>query len=90
MPWGPPLSGAGSAETEFLGAGGLVLGRGGTAPAGAVYRRAASVRRLAAQPGVLIVEVRVGFNRGGDDRFSRDRAPQEVVVVALLPEAAGP
>ena len=84
-PWGPALAGAGPAQTEFLSAGGHLLGRGGAAPPGTVYRRVASVRRRAGQPGVLIVEVRVGVARRSDDRVSRDLAPHEVLVVTLLP-----
>ena len=82
-PWGP-RAGAGSAETEFLSADGHVLGRDGGAPAGAVYRRVASVRSRAGQPEVLVVEVRVGFGPGSDVGVSRGVAPHEIVVVALL------
>lgn len=88
-PWGAP-TGAAAEETEFLDAGGEVLGRGGSAPPGAVYRRSASVRRRVAQPGVLIVEVRVGFGPGIDDRSSRGAAPHRVTVVTLLPAPERP
>ena len=56
----------------------------GGAPAGAVYRRVASVRSRAGQPEVLVVEVRVGFGPGSDVGVSRGVAPHEIVVVALL------
>ena len=88
-PWGAP-TGSAPDETEFLDAGGDVLGRGGAAPSGAVYQRSASVRRRPAQPGILIVEVRVGFGPGIDARGSRGAAPHEVVVVTLLPASGGP
>lgn len=88
-PWGAP-TGAVPDENEFLDAGGEVLGRGAVPPAGAVYRRTSSVRRRAAQPGVLIAEVRVGFGPGIGRRNSRDASPHEVVLVALLPVTEGP
>lgn len=89
-PWGAP-TGAAAEETEFLAAGGEVLGRGGgSAPPGAVYRRSASVRRRAAQPGVLIVEVRVGFGPGIDDRSLRGATPHRVTVVTLMPAPERP
>ena len=78
------------AQTEFLSAEGQVLGRGGAAPPGAVYRRVTSVRPRASQPGMLIVTVRVGFGRGSDDGVSRAAAPHEVRLVTLLPAPEGP
>ena len=88
-PWGAP-TGAAPDETEFLGAAGEVVGRGGGPPAGTVYRRSSSVRPRAAQPGVLTVEVRVGFGPGIDARVFRGASPHEVVVTTLLPAPGGP
>ena len=88
-PWGAALAGAGPAQTEFLNAGGDLLGRGGAAPPGALYRRVTSVRRGAGQPGMLIVEVRVAVIGSSDDRAPRDPAPHEVLVVTLLPAPEG-
>lgn len=87
-PWGAPLR-PGSPQTEFLGADGRLLGRGGAPPSGAVYRRVASVRQSPAQPGMLIVEVRVAVAGAGDDGAPRDRAPHEVLLVTLLPAPEG-
>ena len=87
-PWGAALA-AGTAQTEFLSAGGRVLGRDGAPTSGAVYRRVTSVRASAARPGTLTVEVRVALGGGGDGAASRSRAPHEVVVVTLLPAPEG-
>lgn len=87
-PWGAPLA-AGAAETEFLSAGGRLLGRGGSPPSGTVYRRVTMVRGDPARPGTLIVEVRVAAGPGPGDAASRARAPNEVVLVTLLPAAEG-
>ena len=87
-PWGPALAGA-AEWTEFVGADGRVLGGGGAVPAGAVYRRVVSVRPRAAQPGMLIVEVRVGLGRGGAGEVSRGGA-HEVQVITLLPAPVRP
>ena len=84
-PWGAPLA-AGTAQTEFLGAGGRPHGSGGAPPSG-VYRRVTSVRASAARLGTLIVEVRVVAGRGEDDAASL--APHEVVLVTLLPDREG-
>ena len=90
-PWGPALAGAGSAQTEFLSAAGQVLGGGGAAPPGAAYRRVTSVRPRASQPGMLIVRVRVGPGRSADDDgVSRGGAPDEVLLMTLLPAPEGP
>ena len=88
-PWGS-ATGAGPAQAEFLSAGGHLLGRGGAAPSGTVYRRVASARRHAGQPGMLIVEVRVAVTGRGGDRASRGAAPHEVLVVTLLPVREAP
>ena len=87
-PWGA-ATGEGAAQAEFLSAGGQLLGRGGAAPSGTVYRRVASARRHAGQPGMLIVEVRVAVTGRGGDRASRGPAPHEVLVVTLLPGREG-
>ena len=89
-PWGPAPAGGAPAQVEFLSAGGQVLGRGGAAPPGAVYRRVTSVRPHASQPGMLIARVRVGFGRGGGEVVSRGPAPHEVRLVTLLPAPEGP
>ena len=90
-PWGSALAGAGSAQTEFLSAAGQVLGGGGAAPPGAAYRRVTSVRPRASQPGMLIVRVRVGPGRSADDDgVSRGGAPDEVLLMTLLPAPEGP
>ena len=86
-PWGAPPA-AGAARTELLSAGGRPLA-GGAPPSGAVYRRSTSVRRSAARPGTLIVEVRVVAGRGGDGDASPALASNEVVVVTLLPAPEG-
>ena len=88
-PGGAPLA-AGAVQTEFLSAGGRLLGRGGSPPSGTVYRRVTSVRASAARPGTLVVEVRVAAGLVGGDPDSRARAPNEVVVVTLLRAPAGP
>ena len=83
---GAPSAPAGGAPTqiEFLSAEGRVLGRGGAAPSGTVYRRVTSVRPRASQPGMLVVSVRVGLGRGRDEGVSRGAAPHEVRLVTLL------
>ncbi len=88
-PGGATLA-AGTAQTEFLSAGGLLLGRGGVPPSGYAYRRVTSVRANAARPGALVVEVRVAAGSAGADPDSGARAPHEVVVVTLLPSPEGP
>ena len=88
-PWGAPPA-AGAAETEFLSAGGRVLGRGAAPPSGAAYRRVTSVRGGAARPGTLIVEVRVAAAGVRADAAAGARAPNEVLVVTLLPAPEGP
>lgn len=88
-PWGAPLA-AGTVQTEFLSAGGLLLGRGGAPPSGTVYRRVTSVRASPARPGTLVAEVRVAAGLAGVGLDARARAPHEVVVVTLLPAPAGP
>ncbi len=87
-PWGVPLA-AGTAETEFLSSGGRLLARGAAPPSGAAYRRVTSVRGDPARPGTLIVEIRVATGSGRGDGASRARAPNEVVVVTLLPAPEG-
>ncbi len=87
-PWGPPAA-AGTVQTEFLGAGGHLLGRGGAPPAGAVYRRVTSVRGSAARPGTLVVEVRVAAGPAAGAAASGAPAPNEVVVITLLPVPEG-
>ena len=87
-PWGAPPA-AGTAQTELLGAGGRLSGRGGAPPSGGVYRRVTSVRASAARPGTLVVEVRVVAGRGGDDAASLEPVPHEVVLVTLLPVPEG-
>ena len=87
-PWGAPPA-AGAARTELLSAGGRPLGGGGAPPSGTVYRRSTWVRGSAARPGTLIVEVRVVAGRGGDGDASPTPAPNEVVVVTLLPAPEG-
>lgn len=82
----PP--GAGTAQTEFLSAGGFP-GRDEVPAPGAVYRRVTSVRRSAAWPGMLIVEVRVVAGRGGDADGASPAPAHEVVVVTLLPARGG-
>ena len=89
-PWGAPPA-AGVARTELLSTEGRSLGGGGAPPSGAVYRRSTSVRRSAARPGTLIVEVRVvaGPGGGGGAFPAPAPAPNEVVVVTLLPAPEG-
>ena len=86
-PWGAPTA-PGAAETEYLGAGGRLLGRGAAPSSGAAYRRVTSVRADAARPGVLIVDVRVAAGPWRGDA-SGPRAPNEVAVVTLLPAPEG-
>ena len=87
-PWGAPPA-AGTAQTEFLSAGGRLPGSDGAPPSGGVYRRVTSVRASAARPGTLIVEVRVVAGRGGGDDASLEPRPHEVVLVTLLPVPEG-
>ena len=87
-PWGAAPA-AGAAETEFLGPGGRLLGRGAAPPSGAAYRRVTAVRAGAARPGVLIVDVRVAAGPWRGDAASGPRAPNEVAVVTLLPVPEG-
>ena len=87
-PWGAPVA-AGTLQTELLSAGGRPPGSGGAPPSGGVYRRVTSVRASAARPGTLVVEVRVVAGRGGDDAAAPEPAPNEVVLVTLLPAPEG-
>ena len=87
-PWGAPPA-AGTAQTEFLSAGGRPPGGDGAPPSGGYYRRVTSVRASAAGPGTLIVEVRVVAGRGGEDAASPEPRPHEVVLVTLLPAREG-